>query len=146
MDSLAISIGTSHGVVKMKVKKGEPLPTLRFDILEEVERRLPNFPIVLHGASAILPKYVEMINQFGGKLEDAQGIPESQIIQATKTAVCKINIASDGWIAATAAVRKVLTENPAVIDPRKFLSAAREEMRNLYIRKTKDVFGCAGKA
>ncbi|MHB8280379.1 MAG: class II fructose-bisphosphate aldolase [Candidatus Humimicrobiaceae bacterium] len=115
-------------------------------MLGEIEKRLPYFPIVLHGVSAILPKYVEMINQFGGKLEDAQGIPESQIIQATKTAVCKINIAYDGWIAATATVRKVLAENPAVIDPRKFLSAVREEMRSLYIRKTKDVFGCAGKA
>ncbi|MHB1336967.1 MAG: class II fructose-bisphosphate aldolase, partial [Candidatus Humimicrobiaceae bacterium] len=146
VDSLAISIGTSHGIAKMKIKKDEPLPTLRFDILEEVEKRLPYFPIVLHGASAILPKYVEMINLYGGKLEGAQGIPESQIIQATKTAVCKINIASDGWIAATAAIRKVLAENPAVIDPRKFLSAAREEMRSLYIRKIKDVFGCAGKA
>jgi len=146
VDSLAISIGTSHGVVKMKIKKGDPFPTLRFDILGEIEKRLPYFPIVLHGASAILAEYVDMINQYGGKLEDAQGIPESQIIQAAKTAVCKINIASDGWIAATAAVRKVLTENPAVIDPRKFLSAAREEMRSLYIRKIKDIFGCAGKA
>ena len=146
VDSLAISIGTSHGVVKIKVKKGEPLPALRFDILEEVERRLPYFPIVLHGASAILPKYVEMINRFGGKLEEAQGIPEEQVKQAVKMAVCKINIASDGWIAATAAIRKVLSENPAVIDPRKYLSAARTEMRSLYIRKIKDVFGSEGKA
>jgi len=146
VDSLAISIGTSHGVVKIKVKKGEPLPSLRFDILEEVEKRLPYFPIVLHGASAILPKYVDMINQFGGKLEEAQGIPEDQIKRAVKMAVCKINIASDGWIAATAAVRKVLSENPAIIDPRKYLSAAREEMRSLYIRKIKDVFGSEGKA
>jgi fructose-bisphosphate aldolase class II len=146
VDSLAISIGTSHGVVKMKVKRGEPLPTLRFDILKEVEKRLPYFPIVLHGASAIPPKYVELINQYGGKLEEAQGIPEEQIIHAVKMAVCKINIASDGWLAATATVRKVLAENPAVIDPRKFLSAAREEMKNLYIRKTNNVFGCAGKA
>lgn len=146
IDSLAVSVGTSHGLVKMKVKKGEPLPILRFDILEEVERRLPNFPIVLHGASAILPKYVEMINQFGGKLEGAQGIPEEQIIHAVKMAVCKINIASDGWIAATAMVRKVLAENPAIIDPRKYLYAAREEMRSQYLRKIKDVFGCGNKA
>jgi len=146
VDSLAISIGTSHGVVKIKVKKGEPFPSLIFDILEEVEKRLPYFPIVLHGASAILPKYVDMINQFGGKLEEAQGIPEDQIKRAVKMAVCKINIASDGWIAATAAVRKVLSENPAIIDPRKYLSAAREEMRSLYIRKIKDVFGSEGKA
>lgn len=146
VDSLAISIGTAHGVFKIKVKRGEPLPTLRFDILEEVEKRLPYFPIVLHGASAILPKYVEMINQYGGKLEEVQGIPEEQIIHAVKMAVCKINIASDGWIAATATVRKVLAENPTVIDPRKYLSAAREEMRSVYIRKIKNVFGCAGKA
>lgn len=146
VDSLAISIGTSHGVVKMKVKPGESLPTLRFDILQEVEKRLPHFPIVLHGASAILPKYVAMINQYGGKLDEAQGIPEAQVIQAVKTAVCKVNIASDGWIAATAAVRKVLAENPAIIDPRKFLSAAREEMKNQYIRKTREILGSAGKA
>jgi fructose-bisphosphate aldolase class II len=146
VDSLAISIGTSHGVVKIKLKKGDPFPELRFDILGEIEKRLPYFPIVLHGASAIMPEYVDMINQYGGKIENAQGIPESQIIQATKTAVCKINIASDGYIAATAAVRKVLMENPAVIDPRKYLSAAREEMRSLYIRKIRDIFGSAGKA
>ncbi len=146
VDSLAISIGTSHGVVKIKLKKGDPFPELRFDILEEIEKRLPYFPIVLHGASAIMPEYVDMINQYGGKIENAQGIPESQIIQATKTAVCKINIASDGDIAATAAVRKVLMENPSVIDPRKYLSAAREEMRSLYVRKIRDIFGSAGKA
>jgi fructose-bisphosphate aldolase class II len=146
VDSLAISIGTSHGVVKVKLKKGDPFPELRFDILKEIEKKLPYFPIVLHGASAISPEYVDMINQYGGKLEDAQGIPESQIIKATKTAVCKINIASDGYMAATAAVRKVLTENPAAIDPRKYLSAAREEMRKVYIRKIKDIFGSAGKA
>lgn len=145
VDSLAISIGTSHGVVKIKVKKGEPLPELRFDILDDLEKRLPGFPIVLHGASAILPKYVEMINTYGGKLEEAQGIPESQIIKVSKKAVCKINIASDGWIATTAVIRKILSENPAAIDPRKYLSAARDEMRGLYIRKINEVFGCAGK-
>ena len=146
VDSLAISIGTSHGVVKIKIKEGESMPTLRFDILDEIEKRLPGFPIVLHGASAILPKYVEMINKFGGNLKEAQGIPEDQIAHAAKKAVCKINVASDGWIAATAAIRKTLSENPAVIDPRKYLSAAKEEMKNLYIRKIRDVFGCAGKA
>jgi fructose-bisphosphate aldolase, class II len=146
VDSLAISIGTCHGIVKIKVKKGEPVPQLRFDILEEVERRIPGFPIVLHGASAILPKYVEMINTYGGKLDEAQGIPEEQAIQAVKTAVCKINIASDGWIAATATVRKVLAENSSIIDPRKFLSPARDEMKQLYMRKTTEIFGSAGKA
>jgi fructose-bisphosphate aldolase, class II len=146
VDSLAISIGTSHGVVKFKAQKGCDLPTLRFDILKKIEKDLPGFPIVLHGASAILPQYVTMINQYGGKLEEAQGIPEDQIITAIKSAVCKINIASDGWIAATAAIRKSLAENPAVIDPRKYLSAARNEMKNQYIRKIINVFGSAGKA
>jgi fructose-bisphosphate aldolase class II len=146
VDSLAISIGTSHGVVKIKVKKGEPLPSLRFDILQEVEKRLPGFPIVLHGASAIPPEYVAMINRYGGKLEEAQGIPEEQIIKAVKMAVCKINIASDGWIAATATVRRMLAEKPSAIDPRKYLAEARIEMRNVYIRKINEVLGCAGKA
>jgi fructose-bisphosphate aldolase, class II len=146
VDSLAISIGTSHGVVKFKAQNGKGLPSLRFDILKKIEEILPGFPIVLHGASAILPKYVSMINQYGGKLEEAQGIPEDQIIIAIKSAVCKINIASDGWIAATASIRKSLAENPAVIDPRKYLAAARNEMKNQYIRKINDVFGSAGKA
>jgi len=146
VDSLAVSVGTSHGVVKFKAQNGKSLPSLRFDILKKIEEDLPGFPIVLHGASAILPHYVSMINQYGGKLEEAQGIPEDQIITAVKSAVCKINIASDGWIAATAAIRKSLTENPAVIDPRKYLSSARKEMKDQYIRKINDVFGSAGKA
>lgn len=146
VDSLAISIGTSHGVSKIKVKKGEPLPTLRFDILEEIEKSLPYFPIVLHGASAILPKYVEMINKYGGRLEEAQGIPESQISRAVKMAVCKINVASDGWIATTAIIRKVLAEKTSVIDPRKYLAAAKNEMKNLYVRKIKEVFGSVDRA
>lgn len=145
VDSLAISIGTSHGVVKFKAENGKDLPLLRFDILKKIEKDLPGFPIVLHGASAILPQYVSMINQYGGKLEEAQGIPEEQIKIAVKSAVCKINIASDGWIAATASIRKSLAENPAVIDPRKYLSAARNEMKNQYIRKIQNVFGSAGK-
>lgn len=146
VDSLAISIGTCHGVVKIKVKKGEPVPQLRFEILEEIEKRIPGYPIVLHGSSAILPKYVDMINKYGGKLEEAQGIPEEQIIRATRTAVCKINIASDGWIATTATIRKVLSENPGIIDPRKFLAPAREEMKQLYERKTIEIFNSAGRA
>lgn len=145
VDSLAISIGTSHGVVKFKAQNGKGLPSLRFDILKKIEEDLPGFPIVLHGASAILPQYVSMINKYGGKLEEAQGIPEDQIVIAIKSAVCKINIASDGWIAATASIRKSLAENPAVIDPRKYLSAARNEMKNQYIRKINNVFGSAGK-
>ncbi len=146
VDSLAISIGTSHGVVKIKIKKGEPLPSLRFDILHEVEKRLPGFPIVLHGASAIPHEYVKMINRYGGKLEEAQGIPEEQIKRAIRMAVCKINIASDGWIAATATIRRMLAEKPSAIDPRKYLAEARIEMRNVYIRKINEVLGCAGKA
>lgn len=146
VDSLAISIGTSHGLVKIKVKPGEPVPPLRFDILAEVEKKLPGFPIVLHGSSAIPKEYIEMINRFGGKLEHAQGIPVDQVKKAVKTAVCKINIASDGWIAMTATTRKVLTENPAIIDPRKFLAPARDAMKEVYIYKMKEVFGCAGMA
>ena len=146
VDSLAISIGTSHGVVKIKVREGEPIPSLRFDILQEVEKRLPEFPVVLHGASAIPPEYVSMINRYGGRLEEARGMPEEQIIKAIKMAVCKINIASDGWIAATATVRRMLSEKPSAIDPRKYLAEARIEMRKVYLRKIREVLGCAGKA
>jgi fructose-bisphosphate aldolase class II len=146
VDNLAISIGTSHGVTKFRVKEGEPPPSLRFDILEAVQERLPGFPIVLHGASAILPVYVDMLTRYGGGLKDAQGIPEDQIKQLTRTAVCKINIASDGWIAMTAAVRKILSEKPGIIDPRKYLKPARREMKQVYIRKMKEVFRSADKA
>lgn len=146
VDSLAISIGTSHGMVKIRVKPGDPIPSLRFDILSEVEKRLPGFPIVLHGSSSIPQKYVDIINSFGGKINQVQGIPVEQVRQAVKTAVCKINIASDGWITMTAISRKVLTENPAIIDPRKFLSPARDEMKEMYAFKMREVFGCAGKA
>ena len=106
VDSLAISIGTSHGAYKFKLKPGEPFPTLRFDILEEVERRLPGFPIVLHGASSVLKKYVDIINQYGGALEDAVGVPEDQVRRAAQSAVCKINIDSDGRLVMTAMIRK----------------------------------------
>ena len=146
VDSLAISIGTSHGIVKMKVKPGESVPQLRFDILAEVEKKLPGFPIVLHGSSAIPAEYIDMINRFGGKLEYAQGIPVDQVKKAVKTAVCKLNIASDGWISMTATTRKVLAENPAIIDPRKFLIPARDAMKEVYVYKMKEVFNCAGKA
>ncbi len=146
VDSLAISIGTSHGVFKVRVKPGEPVPPLRFDILSEVEKRLPGFPIVLHGSSSIPQKYVAMINRYGGKLDQVQGIPVEQVRQAVKTAVCKINIASDGWITMTATSRKVLAENPAIIDPRKFLSPARDAMKEVYVYKMREVFGCAEKA
>jgi fructose-bisphosphate aldolase class II len=146
VDSLAISIGTSHGAYKFKVKPGESVPPLRFDILAEVEKRLPYFPIVLHGASSVMPEYVAMINKFGGKMDNAVGVPEDQLRKAAKSAVCKINIDSDGRLAITAIVRKVLAENPAEFDPRKYLGAAREELVKVIIHKDKTVLGCAGKA
>jgi len=146
VDSLAISIGNSHGIVKFKTRPDGPPPGLRFDILADIERRLPGFPIVLHGASSILPQYVDMVNTYGGQIEEAQGIPEEQVKRAAKTAVCKINIASDGWIVMTAAIRKALAENPGVIDPRQYLFPAREEMINMYKRKNIEIFGSAGKA
>jgi len=146
VDSLAISIGTSHGVVKVKVAPGQPVPPLRFDILDEVSRRLPGFPIVLHGASAISSKHVAMVNQFGGNITQAQGIDEEQVRRAVKSSVCKVNVASDGWIAMTAATRRALAENPQSIDPRVFLKASRREMAEVYMHKTRDVLGSAGKA
>ncbi|MDK2896080.1 MAG: fructose-bisphosphate aldolase, class [Candidatus Atribacteria bacterium] len=145
VDSLAISIGTSHGAYKFKLKPGEPLPTLRFDILEEVERRLPGFPIVLHGASSVLKKYVDIINQYGGKLENTAGVPEDQIQRAAKSAVCKVNIDSDGRLVMTAMIRKHLAEHPEDFDPRKYLGPAREELKKMYIAKC-ELLGSAGKA
>ena len=146
VDSLAISIGTSHGVVKVKVAPGEPVPPLRFDILDEVSRRIPGFPIVLHGASAISEKHVKMINEFGGKLTEARGIDEDQVRRAVKSSVCKVNVASDGWIAMVASTRRALAQNPQTIDPRTFLKAARKEMAEVYMHKTREVLGSAGKA
>ncbi len=119
VDSLAISIGTSHGAYKFKIKPGEEPPSLRFDILEEVERRIPGFPIVLHGASSVMPEYVAMINRFGGKMEEAVGIPEEQLRRAAGSAVCKINIDSDGRLAITATIRKIFAEKPGEFDPRR---------------------------
>lgn len=141
VDSLAIAIGTSHGAYKFK---GEP--KLRFDILEEVQRRLPGFPIVLHGASSVIPEYVDMINKYGGKMPGARGVPEDMLRKAASMAVCKINIDSDIRLAMTAAVRKVLAENPGEFDPRKYLGPAREEIKKLVKHKLVDVLGCAGKA
>jgi len=146
VDSLAVSIGTSHGVVKGTAEPGTGLPALRFDILQAIDDALPGFPIVLHGASGILPRYVDTLNRYGGALEEARGIPEEQVVRAVKSAVRKVNIASDGWIAMTSAVRKALAENPASIDPRVFLSPARREMKELYVRKITEVMGSAGKA
>ncbi|MBF0154768.1 MAG: class II fructose-1,6-bisphosphate aldolase [Magnetococcales bacterium] len=151
VDSLAISIGTSHGANKFKpdqcTKNAEGVlvpPPLRFDILEEIEKRIPGFPIVLHGASSVVPSYVNMINSNGGKLKDAVGIPAEQLRRATQSAVCKINIDSDGRLAMTAVIRKVFAEKPAEFDPRKYLGPARDELKAMIIDKNKTVLGSAG--
>jgi fructose-bisphosphate aldolase class II len=144
VDSLAISIGTSHGAYKFKIKPGESVPPLRFDILEEVEKRLPGFPIVLHGASSVLQEYVQMINKYGGKMENAVGVPEEQLRRAAKSAVCKINIDSDGRLVVTAIIRKVFAEQPSEFDPRKYLGPAREELKKLIVAKNTNVLGSAG--
>jgi fructose-bisphosphate aldolase class II len=146
VDSLAISIGTSHGAYKFKLKPGDPMPTLRFDILEEVERRIPGFPIVLHGASSVVKEYVDMINKYGGKMEGAVGIPEEQLRKAARSAVCKINIDSDGRLVLTAMIRKAFAEDPKGFDPRNYLGPAREELTKLIERKNKEVLGSAGQA
>ena len=145
VDSLAISIGTSHGAYKFKVKPGEEVPPLRFDILDEIERRVPGFPIVLHGASTVVPEYVEMINAYGGKMDDAVGIPEAQLRKAAGSAVCKINIDSDGRLAMTAVIRKVFAEKPGEFDPRKYLGPARDELIRMVRDKNETVLGSAGK-
>ena len=145
VDSLAISIGTSHGAYKFKVKPGEPIPPLRLDILEECARRLPGFPIVLHGASSVLQEYINIINKYGGKLENTAGVPEEQIKKAVKMNVCKVNIDSDGRLVMTAMIRKYLAENPKEFDPRKYLGPAREELKKMYIAKC-HMLGSAGKA
>ena len=153
-DSLAISIGTSHGAYKFKPeqctrdpKTGRLVPPpLAFDVLKGVEEQLPGFPIVLHGSSSVPQEYVDMINKYGGKLPDAVGIPEEQLRLAAKSAVCKINIDSDSRLAMTAAVRKDLYENPGHFDPRQYLKPAREEMKKMYIHKIVEVLGSDGKA
>ena len=143
VDSLAISIGTSHGAFKFKVKPGESAPPLRFDILEEVEKRIPGFPIVLHGASSVLDAYIAMINKYGGKMEGAVGVSADQLRRAAKSAVCKINIDSDGRLVMTAIIRKVFAEKPGEFDPRKYLGPAREELIKMYIDKNRTVVGSA---
>jgi len=146
VDSLAISIGTSHGAYKFKVKPGEVPPPLRFDILEEVEKRIPGFPIVLHGSSSVPKEIVDQINKYGGKLENTAGVPEDQLRRAAASAVCKINIDSDGRLAMTAAIRKVFAEKPDEFDPRKYLGPAREALKELYKHKVVHVLGSANKA
>ena len=153
VDSLAISIGTSHGAYKFKPeqctrdpKTGRLVPPpLAFDVLDEIMRRLPGFPIVLHGSSSVPQEYVDIINQYGGKLPDAVGIPEEQLRKAAKSAVCKINIDSDSRLAFTAAVRKVLAEKPAEFDPRKYCGPARDLMEQMYKHKIIDVLGSDNK-
>ena len=153
VDSLAISIGTSHGRQKFKPEQCTRTadgvlipPPLAFDVLEEIEKKLPGFPIVLHGSSSVPVEYVKEIEKYGGKLADSVGIPEEQLRKAAKSAVCKINIDSDGRLAMTAAIRKVFAENPAEFDPRKYLGPARDELKKLYMHKNKEVLGSAGQA
>ena len=152
-DSLAISIGTSHGANKFTpaqcTRNAEGVlvpPPLRFDILEEIEEKLPGFPIVLHGSSSVPKEDVDTINQFGGALKDSVGIPEEQLRRAAKSAVCKINIDSDGRLAMTAAIRKTFVQNPGEFDPRKYLGPARDALKVLYMHKNINVLGSAGKA
>jgi fructose-bisphosphate aldolase, class II len=141
VDSLAIAIGTSHGAFKFK---GEA--KLRFDILEEVGKRLPGFPIVLHGASSVVPEYVQLINEHGGEIAGAKGVPEEMLRHAASMAVCKINIDSDLRLAMTAKVREALDQDPKNFDPRKYLSPARDAIREIVEHKIVEVLGCNGKA
>ena len=143
VDSLAIAIGTSHGAYKFKPGTK---PQLRFDILEEVSRRLPGFPIVLHGASSVIPKYVDIINANGGKLKDAIGVPEDQLRQAARMAVCKINIDSDLRLAMTAGIRQTFNEDPALFDPRGYLKVGRQYIKDLVKDKIVNVLGSDNKA
>jgi fructose-bisphosphate aldolase class II len=150
VDSLAISIGTSHGANKFRpeqcTRNADGIlvpPPLRFDILEEIEKILPGFPIVLHGSSSVPMDLVKMINQYGGGMKDAIGIPEDELRRAAKSAVCKINIDSDGRLAMTALIRKVLAEDPAEFDPRKYLGPARDALKELYKLKNINVLGSA---
>lgn len=152
VDSLAISIGTSHGATKFTPEQCQRNehgvlipPPLRFDILEEIEKQIPGFPIVLHGSSSVPQEEVAKINQYGGKLKDAVGIPEEQLRRASSSAVCKINIDSDGRLAMTAAVREVFANKPEEFDPRKYLGPARDSLKKLYKHKIENVLGSAGK-
>lgn len=142
VDSLAIAIGTSHGAYKFK--KGQN-PQLRFDILEEIEKRLPGFPIVLHGASSVLPQYVETINKYGGNMHDAVGIPEDMLRKAAAMAVCKINIDSDLRLGLTAGIREHMALHPEHFDPRQYLTVGRNNVRSIVQNKIKNVLGSSNK-
>lgn len=153
VDSLAIAIGTSHGAFKFKpeqcTRNAEGVlvpPELRFDILAEIEKRLPHFPIVLHGSSSVIPKYVKIINENGGQLKDAIGIPEDQLRRAAKSSVCKINIDSDLRLAMTAGIREYMAAHPDAFDPREYLKPARAYIKELVQHKLVHVLGCNGKA
>ena len=141
VDSLAIAIGTSHGAFKFK---GEPM--LRFDILDEIVKKIPGFPIVLHGASSVIPELVDIINNNGGDMPGAQGVPEHMLRQAARSAVCKINIDSDLRLAMTAMIRQHFAQNPSHFDPRQYLKPARSAIKELVKHKIEAVLGCAGKA
>jgi fructose-bisphosphate aldolase class II len=143
VDSLAVAIGTSHGAYKFKPGQN---PELRFDILNEIEKKLPGFPIVLHGASSVVPQFVEEINKYGGHLKEAIGIPENMLREASQMAVCKINVDSDLRLAMTAQIRKSFAINPENFDPRNYLSPARDAIKEIVKHKIKNVMGCAGKA
>ncbi|MGL4393783.1 MAG: class II fructose-bisphosphate aldolase [Brevinema sp.] len=143
VDSLAIAIGTSHGAFKFKPGQS---PQIRMDILSEIEKKIPGFPIVLHGSSSVPQDAVAMINEFGGKLEDSIGIPEDQLLEASHSAVCKINIDSDSRLVMTAQIRRVFAQNPGEFDPRKYLAPARDAMKDLYKHKCEKVLNSAGKA
>ena len=152
-DSLAIAIGTSHGAFKFKpeqcTRNADGIlvpPPLRFDVLEEVSKRLPGFPIVLHGSSSVPQEYVKMVNEFGGQMPNAIGVPEDQLRQAAKLSVCKINIDSDLRLAMTGTIRKFMAEHPDKFDPREYLKPARANIKELVRHKLVDVLGCAGKA
>ncbi|MFW9998611.1 MAG: ketose-bisphosphate aldolase [Candidatus Hodarchaeota archaeon] len=145
-DSLAIAIGTSHGAYKFKVEKEEDIPELRFDILQEVRKRLGKFPIVLHGSSSIPQKYAKIINEYGGSLKKAFGIPEAQLKKATQYGICKINIATDSRMVFTAMIRKYLVEHPDQIGPRNYLGLARQEFIDMIKQRNTDVLGSANQA
>jgi len=152
VDSLAISIGTSHGAHKFKpemcTKDANGVlvpPPLRFDILDEIEKQIPGFPIVLHGSSSVPQDAIATINKYGGAIKQAVGIPEVQLRKAAKSAVCKINIDSDGRLVMTAAIRKVFAEQPSEFDPRKYLGPARTALTEMYKEKNKNVLGSAGR-
>ncbi|NLZ90847.1 MAG: fructose-bisphosphate aldolase, partial [Clostridiales bacterium] len=140
IDSLAIAIGTSHGAYKFK---GEP--RLDFDRLQKISSLLPGFPLVLHGASTVLPEFVDLCNKYGGSIPGAKGVPEDMLRRAAQMGVCKINIDTDLRLAMTAAIRQYLAENPSVFDPRKYLGPAREAIKKMVAHKIRNVLGCSGK-